>query len=559
MANKKSASGPKRTTKASTGAVAKRKTVKAAARPAAKQVKKPVRKVVDPMMVSPIRARKDDKKLTEVALDNDVDFTEEEDDSFLSDSALYDIDDLYDERGNLIMDEADEILREEEYRTRGRRSMQEVRKVNSNTRSVKRKSFVEEEDNLDFTEEELEAELARKKKGAKKNSRKAEKLAEKRRKKAEKKARRRTPIWAKILIGFLTMIILLIGFGIYYFINIYSAASGALDGNPMDAFFNKKPLQKDEYGRTNILIFGTAEDDEGHGGAMLTDSILILSVDQDRKIASTFSVPRDLWVNYSVTGENSLWCSVGYKGKINATYYCKLEDVNQDRDVAARYFAKKITEITDVQLQYYVAVDFRVLRDVVNILGGIDVDVHATDERGIYDICMHDLKLDKGMNYNLSGDVVLDLARARNAYGGYGLANSNFDREINQQRIMNGIKNKALNIGIFADVNKVKGILESFGENVRTNITWAEMGTAMDVITGLHGDVQSIDTRSLFGTGRIGEQSVVIPAGANVDSDYSLYNYNRIHLYLRSELDEDTADYDTEVKRAEMEAEAEKK
>jgi LCP family protein required for cell wall assembly len=438
--------------------------------------------------------------------------------------------------------------------------MPEMKKKNSNTRDTKKKTTrLEDENDLDLSEEKLEAELRRKKKNSREISRKAEKKAEKRRRKAEKKARQKVPLGIKILIGFLVLVIAVIGFGAYYFFNIYSAASGALEGNPMDAFFNKKPLQKDEYGRTNILVFGTAEDDEGHGGAMLTDSILILSIDQDRKIASTFSVPRDLWVNYTVSGEDSLYCKVGYKGKINATYYCKLEDVNQDKDAAARYFAKKITEVTDVQLQYYVAVDFLVLRDVVNILGGIDVDVHATDDRGIYDICMHNLKLDKGMNYNLNGDMVLDLARARNAYGGYGLANSNFDREINQQRIINGIKNKALNIGILADVNKVKGLLESFGDNVKTNITWAEMGTAMDVITGLHGDVESIDTRTLYGTGRIGGQSVVIPAGANVDSEYSLYNYNRIHLYLRNQLDEDTANYDAEVKKAEMEAEAEKK
>ena len=558
MVNKKSASSARKSTRTSAGSAARKKTT-------TKPVRKPVRAVVDPMMVSAVRARKDDKRLTEVAIDNDVDFTEKDDDNdaFLSDSALYDIDDLYDEKGNLIMDEADEILREEESHYRTRRTMPEMRKANSNNaRNEKRKTVHEEEDdddNLDLTEEELEAELYRKKKNAKKISQKAEKKAEKRRKKEEKKSRRRTPVWVKVLIGFLVLIIILIGVGAYYFFNIYSAASGALDGNPMDAFFNKKPLEKDEYGRTNILIFGTTEDDEGHGGAMLTDSILVLSLDQDRKIASTFSVPRDLWVNYTVAGESSLYCSVGYKGNINATYYCKLEDADQNKDVAARYFAKKITEITDVQIQYYVAVDFHVLRDVVNILGGIDVDVHATDDRGIYDICMHNLKLDKGMNYNLNGDVVLDLARARNAYGGYGLANSNFDREINQQRIINGIKNKALNIGILADVNKVKGMLESFGENVKTNITWAEMGTAMDVVTGLHGDVESIDTRTLFGTGNIGSQSVVIPAGANVESDYSLYNYNRIHLYLRSQLDEDTADYDQEKKKAEMEAEAEKK
>ncbi|MBP5675055.1 LCP family protein [Candidatus Saccharibacteria bacterium] len=557
MANTKKTSSTRRSTVSKTGTRTgvKRRTT----RPAT--TSRPKRKVVDPMMVSPVRARKDEARLTDTAIENDVDFTSEDaDDLFLHDEALYNIDDLYDENGNLIMDEADEILHEEEVREARRGGRRNVTRETEKTNSRRNKKVINEEDgDFDMTEEELEEELSRKKKNAKKVSERAEKRAQKRRKKAEKKQKRKTPLGVKILIVFLFLILGAIGFGAYYFFTIYSAANGVLEGNPMDAFLNKKPMQKDEHGRTNILIFGTAEDDEEHGGAMLTDSILIISVDQDKKIASTFSVPRDLWVNYTVAGENSLYCSVGYKGKINATYYCKLEDVNQDKDAAARYFAKKITEVTDVQIQYYVAVDFKVLRDVVNILGGIDVDVHATDERGILDYCMHNLKLDKGMNYNLNGDQVLDLARARNAMGGYGLANSNFDREINQQRIINGIKNKALNIGILADVNKVKGMLESFGENVKSNFTWAEMGTAMDVITGLHGDVQSVDTRSLYSTGHIGAQSVVIPAGANVDSDYSLYNYNRIHLYIREQLDKHTADYEAEQKRAEMEAEAEKK
>ena len=532
MTNKKSASSSNGATKGSVSSTERRATS---------------RKFIDPMMVSPMKARKDDRRLSGAAYG-------EEDDTFISDESLYNIDDLYDDDGNLIMDEADEILGEE---STSRRSNKDTKKRSESVNSKKSKEEnLDEEDEFDLSEDEIEKEL-KGKKGKKKLSRaerKAAKKAEKRRKKAEKKARpTRTPLWAKIVIIFLSLIIILIGVGAYYFFNIYSAASGVLEGNPMDAFINKKPLAKDKYGRTNVLVFGTAEDDEGHGGAMLTDSILVVSLDQDRKIASTFSVPRDLWVSYSVPGEKTLWCTVGYKGKINATYFCKQKDVNGDRDIAARYFAKKITEVTDIQIQYYAAVDFKVLRDVVNVLGGIDVDVHATDDRGIYDKCMHNLKLKKGMNYNLNGDTVLDLARARNAKGGYGLANSNFDREINQQRIINGIKNKALNVGILADVNKVKGLLEAFGDNVKTNITWAEMGTVLDVVTGLHGDVESIDTRKLYGTGRIGNQSVVIPRGANVNNDNSLYNYNKIHLYLRQELDKDTKDYDASVKKAESE------
>ena len=513
MVNKKTVSGPKGTTNSA---------------PKGTTRKTASRRVVDPMMVSAVRAKSTTSK-------NVASKTSQK---AASGHAIYNIDDLYDKDGNLIIDEADEVLNERVRKTAPRSK--------TTTRSMKR--AVDEEDDFDFSDEELLGDVTKKKV----SNLGAEKKAAKRRKKAEKKAKRKTPIWAKILISFLTILIILIGIAAYYFVNIYSAASGALEGNPMDAFLNKKPMEKDEYGRTNILIFGTAEDDEGHGGAMLTDSILVVSMDQERKIASTFSVPRDLWVNYTVAGEDTLMCSVGYKGKINATYYCSLgDDENGDRDKAARYFAKKITEVTDVQIQYYVAVDFRVLRDVVNTLGGIDVDVHSTDERGIYDICMHGIKLDQGMNYNLNGDQVLDLARARNAKGGYGLANSNFDREINQQRIINGIRAKALNVGVLADVHKAKSLLEAFGENVKTNFTWAEIGTAMDVISGLHGEVESIETQSLYGTGNIGGQSVVVPSGANINVDSTLYNYNKIHLYLRDRLDEASEKYDDSLKSSE--------
>ena len=79
-----------------------------------------------------------------------------------------------------------------------------------------------------------------------------------------------------------------------------------------------QPLAKDANGRSNFVIFGTAEDDEGgeHGGANLTDSILVLSVDQAKKDAYMISLPRDLWVTYADT------CTVGNQGKLNAAYYC---------------------------------------------------------------------------------------------------------------------------------------------------------------------------------------------------------------------------------------------
>lgn len=45
---------------------------------------------------------------------------------------------------------------------------------------------------------------------------------------------------------------------------------------------NKKKLQQDANGRTNILVLGTSEDDPGHDGAHLTDSIMIFECGSDK-------------------------------------------------------------------------------------------------------------------------------------------------------------------------------------------------------------------------------------------------------------------------------------
>ena len=141
------------------------------------------------------------------------------------------------------------------------------------------------------------------------------------------------------------------------------------------------------------------------------------------------------------------------------------------------------------------------------------------------------------MYYGLNGSQVLKLARARNAGcddgGDFGLSRSNFDREINQQRIFNAIKNKAFSVGILSKPTKVIRLIDSLGNNVKTNITMAEVRTLIDVSMNLEGEVQSIPTVDQFGAGRIGVQSVVLPQGALVYNMSSLFNYGDFQRYLR--------------------------
>lgn len=360
----------------------------------------------------------------------------------------------------------------------------------------------------------------------------------KRLKKKTKKEKTSIPLWTKILIVVLSSIIVLMIAAAIFGYMLLSHTANVFKGNPMDILIGTE-LARDENNLTNILIFGTSEDAEGHDGGLLTDSILVASVDQEKKTSKIFSIPRDLWVNYSVPGGETMNCVVGTQGKINATYMCALNEYKNNKDQASRYFAKKISEITGLNLQYYISLDWSALRTVVDELGGIDVDVYADDEAGIHDTCQH-LDLAKGINYGLNGSMALKLARARNAGcdegGDFGLSRSNFDREINQQRIFNAIKNKAFSIGVLGKPTKVIRLIDSLGNNVKTNITMAEVRTLIDIATNLNGEVESIPTVEQFGVGRIGIQSVVLPKGASTYIESSMFSYGEFQRYLRKKL-----------------------
>lgn len=443
------------------------------------------------------------------------------------------------EEGSDVLDEALEKIDDSSEKMND--SSEKGMEDNSRESEISRESEVEGQKNEIGNER---ADLLKKKASA---TAQLEKQLKKDRKKIKRKSKRaggkdksetRVPLWTKIVIIVLSLIIvLMISVAIFGYM-LLSHTANVFKGNPMDILIGTE-LARDENNLTNVLIFGTSEDAEGHGGGLLTDSILVASIDQDKKTSKIFSIPRDLWVNYTVPGGDAMNCVVGTQGKINATYMCALNEYKNNKDQASRYFARKISEITGLSLHYYVALDWSALKTVVDELGGIDVDVYADDGNGIHDTCQH-LDLPGGMNYGLNGDKALKLARARNAGcdngGDFGLSRSNFDREINQQRIFNAIKNKAFSMGLLTKPTKVIRLIDSLGNNVKTNITMAEVRTLIDVATNLEGEVQSIPTVDQFGVGRIGVQSVVLPRGASVYNMSSLFNYGDFQRYLRKTL-----------------------
>lgn len=317
------------------------------------------------------------------------------------------------------------------------------------------------------------------------------------------------------------------------FSNVNNVFGGGILG-----LVQKKPLKQDANGRSNVLIFGTSEDSADHnanggeGGPLLTDSIMVLSVNQEKKDAFMISIPRDLWVKFDEP------CSVGYQHKINSVYQCG-SGFGEDPAAGAAALQKKVGEILGLDIQYYGQVDYSVVTRAVDAVGGVDVTIESNPAGiGILDRnfdwkcnyqCYY-VKYDDGQKVHLDGEHALALSRARNAQGGYGLGGGNFDREKNQQKILKAVREKALSVGTLTNISKVTELLDAMGDNLKTNVDKSEIQTIMSLAT----DVQSEAIISL--TLNDDENPLVLPGPVSGTSAVypvaGLFEYKQIQAYI---------------------------
>lgn len=336
----------------------------------------------------------------------------------------------------------------------------------------------------------------------------------------------------------IVMAVVLVLIGGFVLVKAFLAGGRVFDGNLFAALINDgKPLQVDEYGRANILMFGTSEDDPDHDGADLTDSIMIVSVHAKNKDAFMVSVPRDLWVKYGQA------CSSGYEGKVNVVYLCGKEEGGQK--AGAEMLKSTVAKNFGIDIQYYAQVNYTALRQAVEAVGGITVEIKSDDPRGILDRnfdwkCRYQCYYVKWPNgpANLNGEQALALARARNASGGYGLGGGNFDREQYQQKILVALRDKAMSAGVLANPIAVNGLLDSMGDNVRTNFEAGEIKTlvklAQDVDAGKMKSLNLIDeAKPLVTTGPYNGQSIVRPVAG-------VYDYSEIKSFIKAHLSGNT-------------------
>ena len=382
-------------------------------------------------------------------------------------------------------------------------------------------------------------------------ARKAAKKAAKKAQKSEKKKKKH--IVRKIV---LVLIVLLIGAGVwaYFYLNDF-VAKVTDGGNLMGFIFSDPdtPLQKDANGRVNILLFGTEgwyADDQRYDGASLTDSMIVITIDQDSGDVKAISLPRDLKMDKPCTGT----------GKLNEAYWCKYspalrkgtsaDDKKKYEKEGSSNLAREAENITGLSIQYKVHVNWQAVVQVIDAIGGVDVvftygdqkwdgeeiAIKTTDKRGLAEIKWnyqgYDFKYDNGKVYHLNGKQALAVARARNARGGYGASGGNFSRETFQQRIIEAAIKKARSKNLTSDIVAVMKIKDAVGDNIRTTFKDDEIKSALKLLD--NANINKIDTVSLeegnlLTTGMINNISYVLPrAGVG--------NYSQIQNYVKMKL-----------------------
>ena len=203
------------------------------------------------------------------------------------------------------------------------------------------------------------------------------------------------------------------------------------------------------------------------GSESLTDTIIVASYQPSTNQASMLSIPRDMIVPIPGYG----W------RKINHVY--ALAEYN-DKGTGGDYAKQIVSQIFGLQIPYYIRIDFRGFEELIDLVGGVDVEVPNTLSDYQYPIPGREeypadqryehLYIEVGPQH-FDGNTALKYVRSRHAAGAEG---SDFARAARQQLIMDALTKKILSFSTLTRPGKIKKIINNVQENIDTNLSLDE-------------------------------------------------------------------------------------
>lgn len=287
--------------------------------------------------------------------------------------------------------------------------------------------------------------------------------------------RKKSKLGKKILKFFIWLIVFALILFIFFYlhgINVENNGLSWINKIPVIGQIKKlaestsAPLEGETSGRVNVLILGLGG--KNHEGALLTDTIMVVSFDLKTNKVAMLSIPRDMVAPY-----NGGW------PKINAiNSYAE----QNEPDSGGRVVSQVLSKVLDADINYHFTIDFSGFKTVIDELGGVEIYIENTfddyhypilgeEENPNWDARFEHLHFDQGWQ-KMDGELALKYSRSRYASGAEG---NDFARAARQQKIIRAIRDKALSKSTWFNPRLISSLINQIEDNINTNMNLGEM------------------------------------------------------------------------------------
>ncbi|KAJ80784.1 LCP family protein [Enterococcus faecalis] len=195
---------------------------------------------------------------------------------------------------------------------------------------------------------------------------------------------------------------------------------------------NKEPF--------SVLLLGIDTGDDGRVEQGRSDTTIVATVNPRDKQTTLVSLARDTYVD--IPGQ-------GKQDKLNHAY--AFGGASLAMDTVENYL--------NIPINHYVSINMAGLKELVNAVGGIEVNNNLTFSQDGYDFTIGKISLD--------GEQALSYSRMR-----YEDPNGDYGRQERQRKVIEGIVQKFLSLN---SVSNYQQILTAVSDNMKTDLSFDDM------------------------------------------------------------------------------------
>nr|WP_285848584.1 LCP family protein [Staphylococcus equorum] len=250
----------------------------------------------------------------------------------------------------------------------------------------------------------------------------------------------------KLILWFFGILVLLALLAVIYLgFKIFSV--GGSINNPLDrdkSSLRDKDVNLDDGDPFTVALFGVDSDAkrDAEGGGQRSDTVMVLSINPQKKTTEIVSIPRD--TQAEIVGK-------GTTEKINHAYAYGGPDMA----------VKSVENLLNVPIDHYATIDMDGMQDMIDTVGGINVTSNASFSYDGY-------QFSEGVQSHMDGEEAMAFIRSRKEEG----AGGDFGRQERQQLVIQGLANKLTSISSVTHFNSLMNHVE---DNVKTDLTVGEL------------------------------------------------------------------------------------